>query len=52
MKMIWKAELLHKPDIRNASYTYYCVAKNKCCQTKTSSPLEIPYKEESGKNYI
>ena len=42
---IWKAELLYKPDIRNASYTYYCIAKNKCCQTKTSSPLTVLYRE-------
>ena len=47
---LWQAELVYKPNIRNTSYTYYCVAKNKCCQTKTSPPLKIRYVSPSGQS--
>ncbi|CAB4041089.1 Hypothetical predicted protein [Paramuricea clavata] len=40
---LWQAKLAFKPNPVNVSYTYKCIAENKCCPTKISDPLKISY---------
>ena len=38
---VWQARLEYRPDYK--TYTYYCVAENKCCGQIASTPLIIPF---------
>ncbi|CAB4043394.1 Hypothetical predicted protein, partial [Paramuricea clavata] len=40
---IWQAKLVYRPNPLNLSYTYKCIAENKCCPTEISEPLPISY---------
>ena len=47
---IWKADLLYRPEFRNVTYSYQCVANNKCNQTKISRELQVVYTPTESKN--
>ena len=40
---VWEAKLVYRPNSVNVSYTYKCIAENKCCPTEISKPLKISY---------
>ena len=46
---VWQAKLVYRPNPVNVSYTYKCIAENKCCPTEISDPLTISYNPKFSK---
>ena len=57
---VWQAKLVYRPNPLNVSYTYKCIAENKCCRTEISGPRTISFnptfskfpKDQDNKSFV